>query len=314
MENLSTVIIEECKRLGIKIPVHTEPVSVKIRGVEYVLAEPLAAFYQAFNKSTIFYFDKYKDGWPSTRLVRSIAEYSDQYSATNNHPYFAVLEDAFYSMYLLRADDITSDPMVYYLDHDEFSKDIADEYMTLSRFLAKLMTREEANELIKKDDYIEVNDIAIATAIGENSPQQVTELVVDSSEIEDITGLEEFTHLTRLSVSNNRIQDVSALQNLSNLIHLNLENNNITDISALCNLTKLEYLNLDRNNIADISPLTGMKKLKKLSIKHNKIKDADPVYTLENLEKLEIEEDILDFDKLNLMQNLQVLNKRGKNS
>lgn len=313
MEGLNPLILQHCERLGMKVFVPDDTVMVKIRGIEFELAKPLAAFYRAFDACIgrrALYFDKYNDGWPSTRLSRSLPEYSDQYQATKNCPYFGFLEDEVPSLYLLRADDCTSDPMVYYLDHDDFSREEAHEEMLLSRFLEKLLSREEANQFLENDAYSTIVDIALAVAVGEKSPREITELTVDSDLIEEITGLDEYRYLTRLSLRNNKIVDISPLKNLTMLTDLCLEQNAICDISCLGNLKNLERLKLGRNCITDISALKGMSALKELSIKHNKITDASPVYTLDNLEKLEIEEELLDFDKLNLMPSLKTLNNR----
>ena len=85
MEGLNPSILQHCDRLGIKASAPEDTVTVKIRGVEIELAKPLAAFYRAFDayiSTRSLYFDKYNDGWPSTRLSRSLPEYSDQYQAT----------------------------------------------------------------------------------------------------------------------------------------------------------------------------------------------------------------------------------------
>ena len=79
----------------------------------------------------------------------------------------------------------------------------------------------------------------------------LTELIAQNANINDLTGLEAATKLTRLDlgaeyveaerryINSNSISDFSPLSGLTNLTYLVLRNNNISDLSPLSSLTQL---------------------------------------------------------------------------
>ena len=80
--------------------------------------------------------------------------------------------------------------------------------------------------------------------------QTLTRLGPDfSSDITDLTGLEQAINLTQLDFSENNISDLTPLAGLTLLEHLNLTDNQITDVSPLAGLVNLQTLQLTGNSI-----------------------------------------------------------------
>ena len=80
--------------------------------------------------------------------------------------------------------------------------------------------------------------------LSKTEMEAITSLSLSSSEITDITGLENAINLTSLNLWNNNVSNITALKDLTQLTYLDLFENNVTDISALRNLTNLTSLNL----------------------------------------------------------------------
>lgn len=94
-------------------------------------------------------------------------------------------------------------------------------------------------------------------------------------DINNISGIENFTQIQYLYLDYNKITDISMLKDLKNLTDLDLSSNSITDITSLSSLTNLESLAISNNKISDITSLKNLKKLKKLNISGNNVSDKD---------------------------------------
>lgn len=153
----------------------------------------------------------------------------------------------------------------------------------------------------------------------------LTELTLSSTGLNDISPLTSLTNLTYLDITVNKeitnldvvsqlpnlecliadLVDLDSLDELGNisdmekLVELSLEYNNLTDISELNKLPNLEVLNLGSNEIVDISVLSDLTKLKDLSISFNNIVDINVLSNLTMLENLNISgNDIVDFSSI----------------
>jgi tetratricopeptide (TPR) repeat protein len=132
--------------------------------------------------------------------------------------------------------------------------------------------------------------------------KRLKELVVEETEIEDITGLEHAVNLTELWLGadlttqgfrENQITDISSLAGLTNLTSLELGFNQISDITPLEGLTNLTELFLRDNQISDISPLEELTSLARLDLRHNQISSISPLKSHSNLNYF-----IVDFNPL----------------
>lgn len=117
-------------------------------------------------------------------------------------------------------------------------------------------------------------------------------LSIVRSQISDLTPLAGLENLRDLKLGENRIMDITPLAGLVNLRVLQLQNNQISDVSPLSGLVGLQELNLQGNLLTDISPLRGLVNLKKLHLGGNQIVDFTPIYGLVGIERLTLGGDI----------------------
>ncbi|MBU2510831.1 leucine-rich repeat domain-containing protein [bacterium] len=138
-------------------------------------------------------------------------------------------------------------------------------------------------------------------------------LIIQGTNIKDISPLEPLTNVNWLFLYNNRISDISALRNFRSLKSLGLDHNQIEDISPLSNLKELTTLSLHNNRITDVAPLGGLKKLTSLSLHNNQINDISSLRELVNLTSLKLNnnsiqsisalEGLLNLSELHLKEN-----------
>lgn len=133
---------------------------------------------------------------------------------------------------------------------------------------------------------------------------------VESSQIKDISGLENFknleilelhfhaitdisplaglTKLTNLSLGGNPVTDITPLAGLTNLGSLTLFNCQAQDYTPLANLTGLGMLLMDYSTISDVSMLSGLTELWWLGLANTQVSDVSPLSTLSNLKQLQL--------------------------
>ncbi|WP_051542200.1 DUF5050 domain-containing protein [Clostridium lundense] len=130
---------------------------------------------------------------------------------------------------------------------------------------------------------------AINKPIGDiykSDVEKITELIVETKGIQDISGIENLINLQILSLHINEISDISPLKELTNLQRLGLGENKISDISPLKGLTNLQRLNLCNNRINDISELKNLTNLQELNLEGNSMSDISALKGLTNLQNL----------------------------
>ncbi len=133
-------------------------------------------------------------------------------------------------------------------------------------------------------------------------------LVIDRSEVSDLTPLAGLENLEFLAIVRSEVSDLTPLAGLKNLRTLKLHSNRITDITPLTGLVNLELLQLQANQIADISPLAGLLKLQVLQLNANLLTDISPLQGLVNLKELQLEANqIADISPLAGLVNLKGL-------
>ena len=139
--------------------------------------------------------------------------------------------------------------------------------------------------------------------------QRLGDLVVLSSDISNLQGLEHAKNLRFLHITNSKISDLTSLKTLVSLEVLKLYENQISDIAPLARLTNLEVLNLAANQIQDISPLVALVNLRKLYLSTNQIEDVTSLSRLINLQILDLEGNLItDITPLKNLVSLEFLN------
>ena len=124
-------------------------------------------------------------------------------------------------------------------------------------------------------------------------------LVIDRSEVSDLTPLAGLENLETLSIVRSEVSDLTPLVGLENLRVLKLyDNHRISDITPLAGLVNLEWLELHDNKISDLTPLTGLVNLERLQLHYNQISDITPIRSLTKLERLTIIGNPIDYTEL----------------
>ena len=121
----------------------------------------------------------------------------------------------------------------------------------------------------------------------------LTILDAEDSGIEELAGLELATGLTELLLRSNAVSDLSPLAGLGRLEKLDVSGNEVLDLSPLKGLTALETLDVSWNGafrpgdrLSDLSALAGLANLHTLRIGGNEISDLRPLEGLANLHTL----------------------------
>ena len=133
-------------------------------------------------------------------------------------------------------------------------------------------------------------------------------LVIDRSQVSDLTPLAGLENLESLAIIRSEVSDLTPLVGLENLRVLKLYENRISELTPLTRLINLKVLELQGNQIEDISPLVGLTELQELSLNGNLLTDISPLQALVNLKKLDISgNQITDFTPLLNLTNLEYL-------
>jgi len=101
--------------------------------------------------------------------------------------------------------------------------------------------------------------------------EDMDEIELSESEIDDLDGVEYCIHTISLDLSFNRIYDLSPLASLGSLQELNLSNNQIEYIDDISNLQQLKSIDLSNNSIGDILPLLEIETLEYADLSGNRI-------------------------------------------
>lgn len=101
--------------------------------------------------------------------------------------------------------------------------------------------------------------------------EDMDEIELSESEIDDLDGVEYCIHTVSLDLSFNRIFDLLPLASLICLQELNLSNNQIEYIDDISNLQQLKSIDLSNNSIGDISPLFEIETLEFADLTGNKV-------------------------------------------
>lgn len=139
--------------------------------------------------------------------------------------------------------------------------------------------------------------------------QRLGDLVVLSSDISNLQGLEHAKNLRFLHITDSKISDLTPLKTLVSLEVLKLYENRISDLAPLARLTNLEVLNLAANQIQYISPLGALVNLRKLYLSTNQIENVTSLSRLINLQILDLEGNLItDITPLKNLVSLEFLN------
>ncbi len=106
--------------------------------------------------------------------------------------------------------------------------------------------------------------------------------------ITDISPLAGLKRLTSLSLGGNPVADIAPIAGLTSLGSLTLFNCKAQDYTPLANLTGLGMLLMEHSTINDVSSLSGLTELWWLGLANTQVSDVSPLSTLINLKKLQL--------------------------
>jgi len=106
--------------------------------------------------------------------------------------------------------------------------------------------------------------------------------------IRSLKGLEYAVNLRVLVIDSSEVSDLTPLAGLENLVSLSVVRSEVSDLTPLAGLENLRVLKLYRNRISDIAPLAGLINLEVLTLQQNQIEDVTPLLRLTNLQEIRI--------------------------
>ena len=97
--------------------------------------------------------------------------------------------------------------------------------------------------------------------------EKVKVLILNDSQISDLTPFSDLNNLEELHLNQNLISDLRPIRNLKNLRRLSLNNNRVVDISPIKGLTKLYAFHVSNNNLtSEGSRVRDLSALKELNL------------------------------------------------
>ena len=127
-------------------------------------------------------------------------------------------------------------------------------------------------------------------------------------EVDDISGIGNFTGLESLSLIDNNLSDISEVEKLTNLTHFSISHTQVEDIKAVSKLINLKILNIEASKVTDISGLKDLVNLNELYLIQNDIKNIDVIKNFKNLQILKARENqISDISAVAGLSNLRSL-------
>ena len=161
------------------------------------------------------------------------------------------------------------------------------------------------------------NDVDQTIEISSKDIEAIDEFDFSTSNITDLTGLENFNNLKTLNLSKNTIATASPLSQLTKLQELNISENPINTeiLSAISNLTNLNQLDLanTKMNSDQLEYLKNLNKLTTLTLSSNNISAVGRITNLTGITKLDISVNtsFTDLSQLQPFVNITDLNISG---
>lgn len=114
----------------------------------------------------------------------------------------------------------------------------------------------------------------------------VFDLLIDSSNIKDLTGVEHFISIYKLSAIGNQIKKIPDISNYKNLKYLWVSINQLDSLPNLSKLTKLIELQAGKNKITFLPNLDNLQNLDFILVPDNQIKRMPNLSKLSKLKRL----------------------------
>lgn len=118
--------------------------------------------------------------------------------------------------------------------------------------------------------------------------QQLEELVLENSPIDNFEFLAELGQLKILKIEGGELTDLSQLPMHRGIEQLSLQHHRLESLAGIEQYQQLKSLSVPSNLIRDLSPLKSLKNLKHLSVGYNPVTELSTIAKLSQLKTLEI--------------------------
>ncbi len=125
--------------------------------------------------------------------------------------------------------------------------------------------------------------------------------------IKDLYGLEHFTGMGQLIIEGSEISDLSPLSGLKQLIYLKIRIGNISDLSPLSELTGIYWLDLSVNPLKNLDGLENLRHLKYFWAEYSELESIDALSGIKSLSSLYLSNNLIeDISPLSEASNMQI--------
>ncbi|CAL6105094.1 Conserved_hypothetical protein [Hexamita inflata] len=159
--------------------------------------------------------------------------------------------------------------------------DLRNKYQPVSKFQTLYVENDNTIKDLKFAEKLDLVEIILnkCTNIScRRTPSNLQYLSLQDCNIQDISGLQNFTQLKKLQITNSPLRSLSQISALVNLLSLQITGSKLTNIVGISNLKLLQYLDLSENAIISIQPLSQLlqtKQFKQLYLDDNFIVDLE---------------------------------------
>jgi hypothetical protein len=110
---------------------------------------------------------------------------------------------------------------------------------------------------------------------------QLSHLEINSSSLINLKNIADFSNLSSLFLhGSTQLQDISGIEQLNLLKILIISGAKVSDISSLASLPELQILYIDRTQVSDLSPLFSLGNLSRVSLRDIPLNDSSQIQVL----------------------------------
>ncbi|CAL6090371.1 leucine-rich_repeat protein [Hexamita inflata] len=159
--------------------------------------------------------------------------------------------------------------------------EMCNKYQPVTKFQTIYIENDGVIKDLKFAEKLDLVEIILSKCVNvkfNRNPSNLQYLSLQDCNIQDISGLQNFTQLKKLQITNGPLRSLSHISSLVNLVSLQITGSKLTNIVGIGNLKQLQYLDLSENAIISIKPLSSLLKsnyFKHLYLDNNFITDLE---------------------------------------
>ncbi|CAL6090351.1 Conserved_hypothetical protein [Hexamita inflata] len=163
----------------------------------------------------------------------------------------------------------------------QYDNDTRNKYQSAAKFQTLYVENDSIIKDLKFAEKLDLVDIILSKCVNvkfTRNPSNLLYLSLQDCNIQDLSGLQNFTQLKKLQITNSPLRSLSHISALVNLLSLQVTGSKLTNIVGIGNLKQLQYLDLSENAIISIQPLSQLlqtKQFKQLYLDDNFIVDQE---------------------------------------